>query len=362
MALFQQLRKRERERLSALNGAWHFEKHTFSPWQQQGSSVVPVPTMDMDLFGDYLILVKEKKEFHVLRTVPPFHDRSTALPVVHKIFNPVHVAVTTVRWHSQDAGMFFASGPDGILSVWDTSAGAHVCSFGNLHGRVAPIRMHAPSRTCDAHALVAVASDHPDVVLCDVRTGSSLMRLTGHATAVHCVEWSPSSEHFFYSAADDGAVLMWDTRRCTRPLWTVRSSPPRRTAAGAWLLAGPSNDLFVMGGDGNLGVWNVKTQAQARVHFPRRPRDAGPPNRMSLAGGALLVPWGATIAALDCSSGLLRCKLRAHYQEVRGVLGHPSRPECYSHGPDGLVVWTPPPRDCPSPPHSDHDQWSDEHD
>lgn len=333
---------------------------SFESQKFQGScpyACAGVASVDIDRMGDFLLVVSNRKDFHIVRTQLPHYTRETVLPRIARIANDIHRVVGTARWYTRDAGMFFASGPEGKVSVWDAAAGTPVMVFENFHETAVPIRMHSPSRPQSAHVIVAVASQHPDVVLCDVRSGSKLLRLTHHQTPVRCVEWG-FADHALFSAADDGAVVLWDIRRCTQPVWELVGAG-RIADPGTALLATPSSELLVLSRD-RLTMWDALTRRAVPVHFPRVRQASGAlARRMALAGRCVLVPCGTAVSMLDVASGAERARLTGHYDTVVGVVANPTRPECYTYGPDKLMAWGAAARDTVPPPGAAEDEDED---
>ena len=63
----------------------------------------------------------------------------------------------------------------------------------------------------DAHLLATFSQDSPIIRILDVRQpGQALLELRGHASAINCMEWSPSRRGMLASGGDDSLVLLWD--------------------------------------------------------------------------------------------------------------------------------------------------------
>ena len=63
----------------------------------------------------------------------------------------------------------------------------------------------------DAHLLATFSQDSSAIRILDVRQpGQALLELRGHASAINCLEWSPSRRGTLASGADDCLVLIWD--------------------------------------------------------------------------------------------------------------------------------------------------------
>ena len=63
----------------------------------------------------------------------------------------------------------------------------------------------------DAHLLATFSQDSSLIRILDVRQpGQALLELRGHASAINCIDWSPSRRGTLASGGDDSLVLIWD--------------------------------------------------------------------------------------------------------------------------------------------------------
>lgn len=116
--------------------------------------------------------------------------------------------ITYLDFYPFDSDAFLSSSFDKTLKVWSTQRAVVSASF-DLN---ANIYSHATSPIAE-HLLVACASQHSNVRLVDLRSGSSVQALVAHGGAVLSVAWSPRHEHILASGHLDGKIRIWDVRR-----------------------------------------------------------------------------------------------------------------------------------------------------
>eukprot|EP00887_Chlorella_sp_A99_P000785 scaffold5.g785.t1 len=118
-------------------------------------------------------------------------------------------SVSCVAWYPVDTGLFVTGSYDKEVKVWDSNALAPACAF------ALPARVHglAMSPVSTAHCLVAVGCAEPQVVLCDVTSGTAVHTLSGHTGGVWALAWSLTSEWELLSGGCDGQLRLWDVRR-----------------------------------------------------------------------------------------------------------------------------------------------------
>ena len=277
------------------------------------------------------------------------------LPLIHSISAAcVHRSVNFVSWYPVDVGMLFTSGPEGTIGVWDTHTASSALVFDRLFERAAAIRMHAFSAACEIHTLIAVAARHPNIVLCDLRTGSKLLRLTGHQVGVRAVHWSPLTDYLLASGGDDARVLLWDIRHTTAPLRELRSDSHRHRAGGVSIrFTDDGQGLFSVGDDRRVYLWDCISGSPAMVHFQRLADESSLAGEgRGISGGRvrrevaftlfqdhILIPNKNTIGMFDMRNGEVQHMFHAHYGLVTGVASHPNRAELFSYGPDDGLLW-----------------------
>ncbi|KAL7751861.1 acetylornithine aminotransferase [Sorochytrium milnesiophthora] len=124
--------------------------------------------------------------------------------------------VTGLQWYPFDNGMFLSSSYDCTVKVWDTNTLQSVADFGTSAKIFSMDMSHVA-----AHCLVAVASDDPVVVLCDLQSGGKTHSLIGHRREVCCVKWSPVYEYQVATGGADGTAKLWDIRKAKAPLQDI---------------------------------------------------------------------------------------------------------------------------------------------
>jgi len=116
--------------------------------------------------------------------------------------------ITHLAFYPFDAEAFLSSSFDKTLKLWSTTRSALSAEF-HLN---ATIYSHATSPVAD-HLLVACATQHSNVRLVDLKSGSAVQALVAHGGPVLCTSWSPRHEHILASGHADGKVRLWDIRR-----------------------------------------------------------------------------------------------------------------------------------------------------
>ncbi|KJZ79623.1 hypothetical protein HIM_01092 [Hirsutella minnesotensis 3608] len=116
--------------------------------------------------------------------------------------------ITHVAFYPFDPDAFLSSSYDKSLKLWSTQRSALTAEF-DLN---ATIYSHATSPFAD-HLLVACATQHSNVRLVDLKSGSAVQALVAHGGPVLCTSWSPRQEHVLVSGHADGKVRIWDIRR-----------------------------------------------------------------------------------------------------------------------------------------------------
>ncbi|EFZ01683.1 WD40 domain protein [Metarhizium robertsii] len=140
---------------------------------------------------------------HVFRPVSTI-ARSTG---VKKVNGHSH-GITHLAFYPFDPDAFLSSSYDKSLKLWATQRSALTADF-HLN---ATIYSHAMSPIAD-HLLVSCATQHSNVRLVDLKSGSAVQALVAHGGPVLCTSWSPRHEHILASGHADGKVRIWDIRR-----------------------------------------------------------------------------------------------------------------------------------------------------
>ena len=130
----------------------------------------------------------------------------------------------------------------------------------------------------DAHLLATFSQDSSLIRILDVRQpGQALLELRGHASAINCIEWSPSRRGTLASGGDDSLVLVWDLLNQSTSAPAVNNSQGGQGGetrgqgpVASWqcdyevgnLTWAPQSGLTAQGSDwlgvsGGRGIWGV---------------------------------------------------------------------------------------------------------
>ncbi|KAF3008162.1 hypothetical protein E8E14_004663 [Neopestalotiopsis sp. 37M] len=193
--------------------------------------------------------------------------------------------ITSMSWYPFDPAAFLSTSYDQTLKLWSTESATVSGSFA-LGSKV---YTHAISPIAD-HLLVACGTQHPSVRLADLRSGSSVQSLTGHANAILAAAWSPRHNHILATGSVDGTVRIWDIRRAGGAMGMLDkedslglyyngllgSDGQVRTRHSAKAHSGPVNSL-TWTDDGNyivsaahdrrIRVWDAATGANTLANF-----------------------------------------------------------------------------------------------
>eukprot|EP00055_Hartaetosiga_balthica_P006630 m.21202 g.21202 ORF g.21202 m.21202 type:complete len:446 (+) comp5331_c0_seq1:43-1380(+) len=116
--------------------------------------------------------------------------------------------VDSVEWFPTDSGMFTTSTLLGTLKCWDTNTLKVVRKF----TKMGQIFSHSQQKVGGELATIAITS-RKNIILCDIRTGTSSHTLSGHAGGTTVVRFSPFREHIIYSGSKKGELFLWDIRQ-----------------------------------------------------------------------------------------------------------------------------------------------------
>lgn len=121
--------------------------------------------------------------------------------------------ITDVSWYPFDSLAFLTSSFDTTLKIYDSLLLKPTASF----PLDSAIYAHAISPIA-THLLVACCTQHPTVRLVDLKSGSNVQALAGHAGAVLTAGWSPRDDWVIATGGIDGTVRLWDIRRSASQL------------------------------------------------------------------------------------------------------------------------------------------------
>ena len=119
-------------------------------------------------------------------------------------------AVTQISWYPLDYGLFSTISTDGQLVIWNTHTFKETFWFSNLQsGKLVSQAFHRNG------SLIAVGCSDPCTIrICDLKSGVSLHRLTGHSSPVNSLLWHPWNDHQLVSSGfEDNSIHLWDIRR-----------------------------------------------------------------------------------------------------------------------------------------------------
>ncbi|KAF4982900.1 hypothetical protein FZEAL_1596 [Fusarium zealandicum] len=143
---------------------------------------------------------------HKLHTFRPVSSISRSTKEKH---SPGHShGVTHLAFYPFDPDAFLSSSFDKKLKLWATQR----CALSATFDLNATIYSHSTSPIAD-HLIVACATQHSNVRLVDLKSGSAIQALVAHGGPVLSTSWSPRHEHILVSGHADGKVRIWDIRR-----------------------------------------------------------------------------------------------------------------------------------------------------
>lgn len=116
--------------------------------------------------------------------------------------------ITHLAFYPFDPDAFLSSSYDKKLKLWATQR----CTLSASFDLNATIYSHSTSPMAD-HLIVACATQHSNVRLVDLKSGSAVQALVAHGGPVLSTVWSPRHEHVLVSGHADGKVRVWDIRR-----------------------------------------------------------------------------------------------------------------------------------------------------
>lgn len=116
--------------------------------------------------------------------------------------------VTHLAFYPFDPDAFLSSSYDKTLKLWATARTALSAEF-DLN---ATVYSHASSPIA-SHLLISCATQHSNVRLVDLKSGSAVQALVAHGGPVLSTAWSPRHEHILVSGHADGKARIWDIRR-----------------------------------------------------------------------------------------------------------------------------------------------------
>ncbi|SCW01644.1 LAFE_0E04170g1_1 [Lachancea fermentati] len=175
------------------------------------------------------------------------------LPVEHHAF-----AVTSVKWYTQDNGLFFTGSNDEKVKLWDTN------SFQVVHSLDIA---HRVSQLDTRDDLIAIASEDSHPRLVDLKSMSAAITLgvrhSGMKFGINTAKFSTGSHPMLATGDEDGNARVWDLRMGNKALCDL-TEPDTLAKAHAkscndlcWNPTGGS-EIVTTGNDGKCKVWSLE--------------------------------------------------------------------------------------------------------
>ena len=277
-------------------------------------------------------------------------------------------------WYPFDSGLFVTCSTDRI-QLWDSQRLKAVRAI-KLAGRCNQI---AFSNFPSAASTLAVATNHGEVRLVDIASGSSAQTLmSGIDADIHALCWSPRDSHILATGGTDSRVLIWDVRKLNGYLFALDEHSTQHSARSEWVerqqqrnvqnyqvrtslghsRAPVSSVTFLENGrlllstasDGSVRLWQegmlVHKYYNTHVSFSRRVSGQwgtlgfhlchSKQTNIMFASNAVS---DNLIDCVDMKNGKVVHSLSAHVRKVRCMAyREEGDPELYSAGDDGFVL------------------------
>eukprot|EP01080_Neovahlkampfia_damariscottae_P001674 gene1674-443_t len=243
--------------------------------------------------------------------------------------------VSAVEWFAHDTGMFYTASFDKFLKIWDTNKTKVSQKFPMFY----KIYSISSSPIATKHCLIANGTDHTEIFLCDLYSGSSVQRLKGHKSAIKAVKWSPVNEYLLASGSKDQSIRLWDIR--TLKCLTQISNSHFGTITNLQF-SKDGRYLYSSANDNKLKKWDLlKEVKDTLVTYPNIENSYQISNQFTLSNtdDILFHPNGKNISLYDTDSGEELGKLTNHFSRVNACIYHPNnKNELYSGGEDYQIL------------------------
>lgn len=219
------------------------------------------------------------------------------------------VAVATLAWAPDTR--IASGGPDGVIGVWDGAMGGRLLT---LTGGASPI--YSVAWSPDGARLATAGADRLAPIW-DALAGSAIQTLEYTGGDVLAIAWSPDGERLA-TGGRDHSVALWDARDGAR-LATLDG----HTGAVYGVTWSPDGRLLASGSDDRTAIiWDTETQLRERtLHSHARDINgvAWSPDGERLATAS----DDATMAVWDVDSGARLMSLEGHTDRIRNVAWSP---------------------------------------
>jgi WD40 repeat protein/transcriptional regulator with XRE-family HTH domain len=232
------------------------------------------------------------------------------------VFTKTFGSISSVHW-SPDGKLLATSDTHGEIDVWREFAdGEQLLS---LTGHASWVRTVAFSP--NGRTLVSCSTDRT-IKLWDIGTGECLKTLREHTGRIWCVAFSPDGQ-ILASGSDDRTVKLWEvsTGECLKTL--------QQHTAAVWTVSfSPDGQFLVSGGeDQTVRLWDVGTGKCLKTmqgHTDWVCSAAFSPDGHTLVSGS----YDQTVKLWDVNTG--KC--------LKTLRGHTGRIWCVAFSPDGQIL------------------------
>ncbi|KAG8533093.1 uncharacterized protein KY384_001876 [Bacidia gigantensis] len=185
----------------------------------------PLTSLDWNTVSPSLIITSSIDTTCTIWDIPTLTAKTQLIAHDKEVFD--------VRFCANSVDVFVSCGADGSVRMFDLRSLEHSTIIyepsekGNDSKTASPSNISPPpnqqsisqsppllrlaASPHDAHLLATFSQDSNLIRILDVRQpGQALLELRGHASAINCIEWSPSRRGTLASGGDDSMVLIWD--------------------------------------------------------------------------------------------------------------------------------------------------------